>query len=151
MRISAKVDYGIRALCELAASPGRRIKADDLSARQDIPVHFLENILRELRDAGFVETMRGSDGGYRLAVPAERIALADVIRALEGPLAAVQHVRPDELEYDGAAAPLVDVWIAVRAQLRDVLEHVTLADVATAELPELVLRRSAEPAAWAKR
>lgn len=138
MRISAKVDYGLRALCELAATPQQRIKADALAASQGIPVHFLENILRELRDAGYVESMRGSEGGYRLAAGAESVTLADVIRTLEGPLAAVRHVRPDELAFRGHAASLVEVWMAVRAQLRAVLDHVTVGDVATGSLPEAI-------------
>ena len=132
MRISAKADYAVRAAVELAAveSEGRPLKGELLARAQEIPQNFLENILTELRRAGIVRTRRGADGGYQLAKPAAEITVADVLRAVEGPLAAVQGIRPDELTYGGAAARLPEVWVALRASLRDVLEHVTIADIA---------------------
>ncbi|MBM3672122.1 MAG: Rrf2 family transcriptional regulator [Actinobacteria bacterium] len=150
MRITAKVDYAIRALAELAAAPGEDpIKGEELAAAQDVPLRFLENILRELRHAGIVQTQRGPEGGYRLARPAREVTLADVIRAVEGPLAAVQGVRPERLAATGAAVALPDVWIAVRASLRSVLEHVTLADLAAGRLPPSVRRIASDPDARA--
>jgi Rrf2 family protein len=149
VRISAKADYAVRALAELAASDsGRPVKGEILATRQDIPLNFLENILRELRHAGVVRTQRGADGGYLLARPPSEITLAEILRGVEGPLAAVQGTRPDELEYGGAAASLVEVWIAVRANLRAVLEKVTLADLARGTLPASVRKIAENPAAW---
>jgi Rrf2 family protein len=149
MRISAKADYAVRALAELAATEsGRPVKGEVLASSQDIPLNFLENILRELRHAGIVRTQRGAEGGYLLARPADKINLAEILRGVEGPLAAVQGTRPDELAYDGAAASLVDVWVAVRANLRAVLEKVTLADLARGTLPASVRRLAANPDAW---
>ena len=136
MRISAKVDYAVRALCELAASePGVPVKGVDLARRQSIPVRFLENILSDLRAAGIVASRRGAEGGYWLARPPEEVAIAEVIRVLEGPLANVQGVRPEDLEFEGPAKSLRDVWLATRAALRSVLDSVTLADVVAGRLP----------------
>jgi Rrf2 family protein len=150
--ISAKVDYGTRALLTLAAAPaGARLKADVLAGAQDLPVRFVENILADLRRAGLVTSQRGAAGGYRLAHPAVDISIADVIRALEGPLADVRGLRPEDAEYDGPAEHLRDVWVAVRAALRQVLEHVSLADVAAGELPDDVNRLLADPEAWHRR
>jgi Rrf2 family protein len=150
MRISAKADYAVRALAELAATGSDKpVKGEVLAGNQDIPLNFLENILRELRHAGIVRTQRGAEGGYLLARPANDINLAEILRAVEGPLAAVQGTRPDQLEYEGAAASLVDVWVAVRANLRAVLEKVTLADLARGSLPASVKRLAADPDAWA--
>jgi Rrf2 family protein len=149
VRISAKADYAVRALAELAANEtGSPVKGEVLATSQDIPLNFLENILRELRHAGIVRTQRGADGGYLLARPAAQINLAEILRAVEGPLAAVQGTRPDELVYGGAAAALVDVWVAVRANLRAVLEKVTLADLAKGNLPASVRRIAARPDSW---
>jgi Rrf2 family protein len=156
VRVSAKVDYAVRAAVELAAaqraqgSP-RPVKAEALARAQDIPLKFLENILQGLRQAGIIESRRGPDGGHLLARPAAEIALADVIRAIDGPLAGVGGRSPDALHYDGSAAPMQEVWIAVRASLRRVLDEVTLADVASGELPALVHELSEDPGAWAKR
>jgi Rrf2 family protein len=156
MRVSAKVDYAVRASVELAAAqdgaqPARPVKAEALARAQDIPLKFLENILQGLRQAGLVESRRGPDGGHLLARPAAEIALADIIRAIDGPLAGVGGRRPEELEFTGTAAPLRDVWIAVRASLRRVLEEVTIADVAAGKLPALVAELTTDPGAWAKR
>src|SRR5581483_9143839 len=113
-----------------------------------IPLKFLENILSDLRHAGIVRSQRGVEGGYWLARPADQVVLADVIRAVEGPLANVRGTRPDELEYHGSAKPLRDVWIAVRARLRSVLEHVTVADLATGRLPAEIAELTRDPEAW---
>ncbi len=146
MRITAKADYAVRAGAELAAAePGMPVKGEAIATAQHIPLNFLENILRELRRAGIVRTQRGAEGGYLLAVPPEQVSVADVIRAVEGPLAAIQGIRPDQLHYEGAAAALADVWVAMRASLRSVLDHVTLADIASGELPKPVRRLLVEP------
>lgn len=156
MRVSAKVDYAVRAAVELAAAqadgdPVRPVKAETLARAQDIPVKFLENILQSLRQSGVVESRRGPEGGHLLARPAAEIALADVIRAIDGPLAGVGGRRPEELGLHGTAEPLQDVWIAVRASLRRVLEQVTLADVAAGRLPPIVSELMADPGARARR
>ena len=141
MRVSAKADYAVRAMIELAASEaGEPVKGERVAQAQSIPVRFLENILSDLRQAGLVRSQRGAEGGYWLARPAAEITVADVIRAVEGPLANVRGVRPDDVEYAGSAARLRDVWIALRANLRAVLETVTLADLAKGELPPAVER-----------
>jgi len=150
VRVSAKADYALRACIELAAAEGEgHIKGDRIAQAQDIPLKFLENILGDLRQAGLVRSQRGAEGGYWLARAGDEITLAEVIRAVEGPLANVRGVRPDSVTYPGAAEPLRDVWIAVRASLRSVLESVTLADVAAGELPAVVRDLVADPEAWA--
>jgi len=149
VRVSAKADYAIRAAVELAANGDGPVKGERIAQAQQIPSNFLENILGDLRNAGIVGSRRGADGGYWLARPAEEVSLADVIRAVDGPLANVRGVRSDQLSYEGSAAGLQDVWIAVRASLRSVLERVTLADVARGELPEHVRVLAADPEAWA--
>lgn len=148
MKVTAKADYAVRAVLELAAADGGLVKADVIAEAQAIPRHFLDNILTDLRRAGIVATHRGADGGSRLARPAADIALADVIRAIEGPLAAVRDIRPESLAYDGPAERLPEVWIAVRAALRGVLERVSVADVAAGRLPKSVERLAADPEAW---
>jgi Rrf2 family protein len=149
MRVTAKVDYAVRAGAELAAASGEGpVKGDRIAQSQQIPLKFLENILLELKHAGLVHSQRGADGGYWLAQPADEISLADVIRAVEGPIANVRGERPEQVEYPGAAEQLRDVWIAVRANLRAVLENVTLADVAAGRLPDEVARIAADPEAW---
>jgi Rrf2 family protein len=148
VRVSAKADYAIRALVELAAAGDGPVKAERIAQAQEIPLKFLENIMADLRQAGLVRSQRGTEGGYWLARPAAEVNLAQVIRAVEGPLANVRGRRPEEVEYAGSAAGLREVWIAVRASLRAVLEQVTLADVARGELPEEVARMTTEPDAW---
>lgn len=149
MRISAKADYAVRAMAELAAiPPGRPLKAESLAASQDIPRNFLDNILSELRASGLVRTLRGPEGGSMLARPAAEITVAEVLRAVEGPLAAVRGTRPEALEYPGAATRLPEVWVAVRANLRGVLERVTLADLAAGKLPADIARLAKNPDAW---
>jgi Rrf2 family protein len=152
MRISAKVDYAVRAAVELAAASGEKpVKAERIATAQDIPLNFLENILGELRHAGIVRSHRGADGGFRLAKPADQLKVADVIRAVEGPLASVRGGPPEESAYPGAAAALPRVWIAVRANLRDVLEHVTVADIASGQLPGPIDKLAEDPEAWITR
>ena len=149
MRVSAKTDYALRAAVELASHPaGVPVKGERLATSQSIPLRFLENILLQLRHAGIVESRRGAEGGYRLARPAEEISLADVIRAIDGPLAGVSGRRPETLDFTGSSEPLREVWVAVRASLRAVLETVKLADVAAGELPDVVRELVAEPDAW---
>ena len=149
MYISAQTDYAMRALLTMAAAAtDRPIKAEALATSQGLPVNFLENILADLRRAGLVTSHRGTDGGYRLARPANKIAVADVMRALDGPLAEVRGLRPEALDYDGPAAHLQEVWVAVRANLRAVLEQVTLAHVVDGKMPTSVRKLTADPDAW---
>ncbi|HEU4974419.1 MAG TPA: Rrf2 family transcriptional regulator [Baekduia sp.] len=152
MRISAKADYAVRAAIELAvAGPERPTKGDHLARAQSIPLKFLENILADMRHAGLVTSRRGAEGGYWLARPAEDITVADIIRAVEGPLASVRGGQPEDVDYSGSAEPLQQVWIAVRASLRSVVERVTLADLAAGELPEDVRDLANDPEAWVTR
>jgi Rrf2 family protein len=152
VRITAKADYAVRAAVELAAGgDARPVKAEQISEAQGIPLNFLENILAELRRAGIVESRRGAAGGYLLARPAGEVTVADVIRAVEGPLANVRGVSPDALDYHGSAASLRDVWVALRANVRGVLEQVTLADVAGGDLPAHVVELTRADDAWARR
>ena len=142
----------MRAAAVLAAAiPGQPVKGDSIATAQHIPLNFLENILRELRRAGIVRTQRGADGGYLLAVAPETVNVADVIRAVEGPLAEIQGERPEQLHYDGAATALADVWIALRANIRSVLESVTLADIAQGHLPTGVQALVDDPDSWKAR
>lgn len=157
MQVSARVDYAMRALVELAAQAEsgsdaqQLIKSDELAHRQSIPPKFLEGILTQLRRGGFVFSQRGSDGGYRLARPAGDITVADVIRTLEGPLAAVRGEPPEAAEYHGPAGPLREVWVATRASMRAVLEQVTLADIAADHLPQGTADMLEQPGAWERR
>ena len=148
MRVSAKVDYALRAALELAAVDDGPLKGERIAQAQGIPLKFLENILLELRHHGLVQSQRGAEGGYWLARPADEITLAEVIRAVEGPLANVRGVRPERVEYLGSAERLQEVWIAVRANLRSVLETVTLADVASGKLPGAISAVTEDPEAW---
>jgi Rrf2 family protein len=138
VKISAKSDYAVRAAAELAAASGRLVKGEELARAQGIPLEFLENILRELRVAGVVIAQRGAEGGYGLARPAEEITVAEILNAVEGPLASVQRVPLEELAYHGAAERLADVWIAMRAGMHAVIGSVTLADLAAGNLPDSV-------------
>lgn len=174
MRLSARVDYALRAAAELAAlaieqaADGREspsgqprngsagdatsrpvlLTAEQIARAQDIPPKFLESILLQLRRGGIVHAQRGPEGGYRLARPASEISLADVIRVIDGPLANVRGQRPEQLGYAGAARSLQEVWIALRASEREILELVTIADVASGKLPDRVCQLVADPAAW---
>ena len=152
MRISAKADYALRAAVELAAVADEGlVNAERIATAQGIPLNFLENILGELRHAGIVRSHRGADGGYRLAKAADRVTVADIIRAVDGPLATVRGGPPENCAYPGAANALPRVWIAVRKNLRSVLEHVTLADVAGGQLPSAIDTLTADPEAWVRR
>jgi Rrf2 family protein len=155
MYISARVDYAMRALLELAAAqrdnPRALLKGDAIAETHDIPTKFLVGVLTALRTAGILQSMRGRDGGFRLAKPAADIRVAEVMRALEGPLAEVRGERPEETEYLGAAEHLRDLWIATRVALRSVLETTSLADLETGNLPSEVAALLSAPGAWARR
>jgi len=155
VKVSAKADYAVRAAVELAAlrdgDPPRPVKGDHVSRAQGIPIKFLENILLDLRQAGLVNSRRGPEGGYWLARPATEITVADVIRAADGPLASVRGEKPEDLRYEGSAKDLATVWIALRSSLREVLEQVTLADVAEGTVPAPITDRTDAPGAWKRR
>lgn len=148
MRISAKEDYAVRAALELALADGAPLKREQISAAQDIPIAFLQNILTELRHAEIVEAQRGRDGGFRLARPAVEITVADVVRAVSGPLATIRGIRPQSIEYPATAEPLKEVWVAVRANVRAVLENVTLAELASGRFRATVKRLTSDPGNW---
>jgi Rrf2 family protein len=152
VRVSAKVEYAVRAAVELAAAPDDGpIKGDRIADAQKVPLKFLENILAELRRAGIVGSQRGAEGGYWLAKKPQSVSIADIIRAVEGPLADVHGTPPEKLKLTGPAKPLKDVWVAARAGLRSVLEEVTLADIVAADLPDVVADMTASKGAWARR
>ena len=155
MRISHKVDYGVRAAVALAraadANPGVPLKRESLATQEGIPGKFLDDILRVLRNAGLVRSHRGPEGGWTLGRSARGITVADVIRVLEGPLASVRGLRPDQLPQDGVEEPMVSLWVAVRTSLRTVLEDVTLDDLAKGKLPKRVQKLVDVPGAWDKR
>src|SRR5918995_5904132 len=155
MRVSAKADYAVRAAAELAAAqlsntalPGALTKAERIAEAQHIPIKFLEAILLELKHSGIAKSIRGADGGYALARPAAEITIADVIRAVDGPLANVRGERPEDARYEGAAERLTTVWIAVRASLRQVLEQTSLADLVNGPLPKSVSDLTESADAW---
>jgi Rrf2 family protein len=151
MRLNARTDYALRAVVELAAAGGtaaRPVTSERLATAQGIPPKFLESILLQLRRAGIINAQRGPDGGYWLARPANGISLAEVIRVIDGPLANVRGQRPEALGYQGAAVALQEVWIALRASERAILELVTVADVVAGELPEPVRTLVSDPRAW---
>jgi Rrf2 family protein len=149
VHISAKADYAVRAMLVMAAEPhGNPISGEAIAVRQGMPVKFVENTLVELRRTGLVASRRGAAGGFMLGKPPNRITIADVVRAVDGPLSEIRGERPDSTSYDGPVEPLQSVWIAVRASLRSVLEHVTLADVVTDQLPRKVRKLTEDPDAW---
>ncbi len=151
MRVSAKADYALRAAAELAAAGGGPVKREAMSSAQNIPPKFLENILSDLRQARLLRSQRGADGGYWLARPADEITIADVMRAVDGPLVGIRGERPEDVEYGGAAESLQTVWIALRANLRAVVERTTIADLASGKLPTEVKRLARDPEAWTTR
>jgi Rrf2 family protein len=152
MRVTAKADYAVRATVELAGSAADAPrKVDEIAQAQGIPLSFLENILTQLRSAGIVRSQRGPEGGYWLAHPAAEVTLADVIRAVEGPLVGVRGQRPEEVAYGGSAEALQQVWIALRANLRKVLERTSVADVAAGKLPKEVIALTRGEDAWQTR
>ncbi len=155
MRVSAKADYAVRAAAELAAvqlradgSAPALTKAERIAEAQGIPIKFLEAILLELKHSGIIKSIRGADGGYALAQPAAEISIADVIRAVDGPLANVRGERPEDAHYGGAAEQLTQIWIAVRAALREVLEKTSLADLVSGPMPDRVSELTEPPDAW---
>ncbi|MCX4547092.1 Rrf2 family transcriptional regulator [Streptomyces sp. NBC_01565] len=150
MRISARADYAVRAALQLAASQDDGpVKAEAIADAQDIPHKFLEGILNDMRRGGLVLSQRGGNGGYRLAKPAQSISIADVIRIVDGPLVSVRGVRPPDLSYTGPAESLLPLWIALRANVREILDGVSLADVASSDLPPVVSALADTPGAWA--
>ena len=151
MRISAKADYAVRAAVEMAAAGDQPLKGEKIAEAQDIPLQFLEHILLELKHHGIVRARRGAKGGYWLARPADEVTVAEIVRAVEGPIAHVQSTPPEAIEYRGHSEHLQEVWIAVRASLRHVLEEVTLADLVSGELPDAVRELAADPDAWVAR
>lgn len=155
MRVPAKVDYGVRALLQLTDANGRPIdsyvKTEVIAEAEDIPLKFLEGILRQLRLAGLVTAQRGSDGGYRLDRDPSEISVADVIRAIDGPLAEVRGQKPEDLHYEGSSENLVDIWIALRASMREVLEKTTIEQIRRGKFNALVKSLNAEPGAWKRR
>ena len=151
MRVTAKVDYAVRALLELAVANDGAVKGERIAQAQEIPLKFLENILIDLRHANIVRAQRGADGGYWLARPANQVTLGEIIRAVEGPLASVRGEPPEDVNYTGAAENLRTVWVAVRASLRSVVDELTLADVVADRLPTRIRRLTESPDAWARR
>jgi Rrf2 family protein len=151
VEISAKSDYAVRALLGLAAHTPNLVKVDIIIGEQRLPRKFVEAILGELRRAGLVRSQRGAEGGYALARPASDITLGAVIRAVDGPLAEVRGLRPDQTTYTGVAEHLPEVWVAVRASLRRVLDETTLQQVLTGKLPPHVRRMVDTPGAWQPR
>ncbi len=148
MRLSARVDYAVRAALELAAAEPETLTSERIADAQQIPSSFLVNVLADLRRAGLVRSERGAGGGYRLGRPADEVSVADVIRAVQGNLADVHGERPEQLHYDGAAERLREVWVAARASYRAVLEQVTLAEIAEDRLPKSVRAQLKRPGAW---
>jgi Rrf2 family protein len=151
VRVSAKADYAVRAVLELAVAEDGPVKGERVSQAQEIPLKFLENILIDLRHAGVVRAQRGAEGGYWLAKPAAEITLGEVIRAVDGPLASVRGEAPEEVSYAGAAEHLQTVWIALRSSLRSVVDEVTVAEVVSGRLPERLVRLTEAPDAWSRR
>jgi Rrf2 family protein len=152
MRVSVKADYAVRAVVELAAANGLGpVTAEHIGEIQDIPLKFLQNILAELKQGGIVSSHRGAGGGFLLARDPSLITLGDIIRVTDGPLARVGDYRPDQLDYSGHTAALRDVWVAVRAYIRDVLDEVTVAEVCRGELPPVVTTQAERPDAWLPR
>lgn len=148
MRVSARSDYAVRAVIEIAAAAPNLVKADQIAEAQHIPIKFLENILSDLRRAGIVRSKRGADGGYVLGFAAEDLSVAHVMRAVEGPLAWVRDERPGAVHYDGHSEGLEQVWVAVRASLRSVIDHVSVGQIVNHELPKAVTRYTRDPQNW---
>jgi Rrf2 family protein len=151
VRLSAKSDYAVRAVLELATADNGPVKGERIAHAQEIPLKFLENILIDLRHAGVVRAQRGAEGGYWLARPAADITLGEVIRAVDGPLASVRGEAPEDVSYAGAAEHLRTVWVALRASLRSVVDEVTLADVVAGRFPAHLRRLTEAPDAWLRR
>jgi Rrf2 family protein len=151
MQITARIDYAVRAVLELAAHPGAAVSRAEIAEAQGIPSKYLESILLELRQSGLLVAQRGAGGGYALARPATEITIDDVVRSVDGPLAGVRGLPPESVEYDGSAAELRRVWVAVRASLRAVLERTTVADVVAGTLPTQIAALITDDDAWLRR
>lgn len=151
MQVTARVEYALRAVAELAAEPERWFSRNDLAQAQELPGKFLESILRDLVREGILVSRRGTGGGFQLARPASEVSLAEVVRAVEGPLAAVRGMAPEGVTYSGPARALTEVWVAVRAAVREILEETTLADLVSGDLPEHVRRMISPEDAWRRR
>lgn len=151
MRVTAKSDYAVRAMLELARVHPAPLKGDEVASRQGTPLKFTEHILADMRRAGFVASRRGADGGYRLIVAPAQVSIADIVRAVEGPIADVRGIPPEQLDYAEGTETLQQAWIAARAALRSVIEAVTLADLVAGHLPDHVAELAADPDAWARR
>ncbi|HEY8458608.1 MAG TPA: Rrf2 family transcriptional regulator [Actinopolymorphaceae bacterium] len=150
MQISARAEYAVRAMLALAAS-GDMMTAQALAADQDLPHKFLEAILSDLRRAGLVRSHRGAIGGYRLAAPADQVTVGDIIRAVDGPLAGVRGMRPEEATYEGVTEHLQTVWVATRAAIRQVLDETSLESIVSGRLPSHIRELAASPGAWEPR
>jgi len=150
VKVTAKADYAVRAVLELATVDEGLVKGERIATAQSIPLKFLENILIDLRHAGIVHAQRGAEGGYRLARNPAEVTLGEVIRAVEGPLASVRGEPPESVNYAGAAENLKTVWVAVRASLRSVLDDITLTEVVEGRLPQRVKRLTEPPDAWSR-
>ncbi len=151
MRVSAKTDYAVRALLELAVAGDGPVKGERLAESQAIPLKFLENILTDLRHAGIIRAQRGAEGGYWLARDPGDVTVGEVIRAVDGPLASVRGEAPEDVAYEGAAQNLRTVWVALRASMRSVVDEITLEDVVNDRLPSRVRRLTESPDAWSRR
>ncbi len=151
MQVTAKVDYAVRALLELAASADHRATRDQIAAAQDIPARYLETVMSQLRNAGLVTGQRGAAGGYSLSHPPEAISIAEVSRAVDGPLALVQGQRPENITYAGTSEHLAELWVGLRAAVRSVMETVTIDDLLRGELPTAVRALVDDPDSWAPR
>ena len=151
MQVTARIDYALRALLELAADPSRSVTRDELAEAQSIPPRYLELVLSQLRMGGLVIGQRGASGGYRLGRPADQITVAEVSRAVDGPLALVQGQRPEHLSYVGSSEHLHELWIGMRAALRSVMESVTIADLLSGEFPPFVRSLVDDPDSWRPR
>ncbi|MFT7646247.1 MAG: Rrf2 family protein [Candidatus Poriferisodalaceae bacterium] len=149
--MTAKVDYAVRATLELAASNGGRVTRDELATAQDIPRRYLEAVLAQLRQAGIVVGQRGTAGGYTLGRPADEITIAEIARAVDGPLALIQGLRPENVTYKGNSENLAGLWVGLRAAMRSVMESVTLDDVLNGELPDEVQLLISDPDSWEPR
>ena len=151
MQVTARVEYALRAVAELAAEPERSFSRNDLARAQELPGKFLESILRDLVREGILVSRRGAGGGFQLARPASELSLAEVVRAVEGPLAAVRGMAPEGVSYTGPAQALTEVWVAVRAAVREILEGTTVADLVSGDLPDHVRRMISSEEAWRRR
>jgi Rrf2 family protein len=151
VRVSAKTDYAVRALLELAVAGDGPVKGERLAESQAIPLKFLENILTDLRHAGIIRAQRGAEGGYWLARDPGDVTVGEVIRAVDGPLASVRGEAPENVAYEGAAQNLRTVWVALRASMRSVVDEITLEDVVNDRLPSRVRRLTESPDAWSRR